>query len=123
MTRYTVVWHASAQDELAALWTAAPDRNAITKAAHLVDVELSQDAATKGVEIAEGLRALVSPPLRILFSVDEEDRLVEVVRVKSLRRVVPLVAAEASRYNELVGAGGSRSIERSEAASRDHFAH
>jgi hypothetical protein len=47
MTRYTVVWHGSAQDELAELWIKAPDRNAVTAAAHLIDVELSQDVATK----------------------------------------------------------------------------
>ena len=82
MTRYTVVWHASAQDELAELWIHAQDRNALTTAAHFIDVELSQDAATKGIDVAEGLRALFSPPLRILFSVNEGDRIVEVVLVK-----------------------------------------
>ena len=54
MTRYTVVWLESAQDELAELWTRAPDRNAVTSAAHVIDVELSQDAPTKGVDLAEG---------------------------------------------------------------------
>jgi hypothetical protein len=84
MTRYTDVWHLSAQDELAELWIAARDRSAITAEAHLIDVELSQDAAAKGVEVAEGLRAFFSPPLRILFSVDEGDRIVEVARVGRL---------------------------------------
>jgi hypothetical protein len=84
MSRYTVVWLESAQDELAELWTIARDRNAVTAAAHIIDVELSHDAATKGVEVSEGLRALSAPPLRILFTVDEGDRLVEVVRVRRL---------------------------------------
>jgi plasmid stabilization system protein ParE len=84
MTRYTVVWHRSAQDELAAIWISTRDRNAVTTAAHVIDVELSQDAAAKGVELSEGLRAFFAPPLQILFSVDEGDRVVEVVRVRRL---------------------------------------
>ena len=84
MTRYTVVWHASAQEELAAIWISEPNRNAVTDAAHLIDVVLSQDAATKGVKLSEGLRAFFTPPLRILFSVNEGDRVVEVVRVRLL---------------------------------------
>jgi hypothetical protein len=59
----------------------ARNRNTVTAAAHLIDVELSQDAAGKGAEISEGLRAFFAPPLRILFSVDEGDRVVEVARV------------------------------------------
>jgi hypothetical protein len=57
MTRYTVVWRRSTQDELAEIWTIARDRNAVTAAAHFIDVELTHDAATKRVEVSEGLRA------------------------------------------------------------------
>jgi len=84
MIRYTVVWPAGSQDELAELWVAAPDRDAITAAAHAIDVDLSEDATVKGVELSEGLRALFAPPLRVLFAVREDDRLVEVLRVKRL---------------------------------------
>jgi hypothetical protein len=69
---------------LAELWTTARDRNAATTAAHIIDLELSQDASTKGVEVSEGLRAFFAPPLRILFTVDDGDRVVEVVRIKRL---------------------------------------
>jgi hypothetical protein len=84
MSRYTVVWTKTALDELAELWINARDRNAVTAAAHVIDAELSQDAATKGVEVAEGLRAFFDPPLRILFAVDEGDRIVEVAGVRRL---------------------------------------
>ena len=84
MTRYTAVWLGSALDELAELWNTARDRNAVAAAAHIIDAELSQDASTKGVEVAEGLRAFFAPPLRVLFTIEEEDRLVEVVRVRRL---------------------------------------
>ena len=82
MTRYTVVWLESAQDELAEIWMDAQNRNAVTAAAHVIDIQLSQDAAGKGVEVSEGLRAFFAPPLRILFSVDEGNRVVEVARVR-----------------------------------------
>ncbi len=84
MTRYTVVWHASVQGDLATLWMNAPDRSAVTAAAYLIDAELAQNAATKGVEVAEGLRAFFAPPLRVLFTVNDGDRLVEVALVRRL---------------------------------------
>ena len=84
MTRYTVVWHEGAQEDLADVWINARDRNGVAAAAHLIDVDLSQDAETKGVDVAEGLRAFFAPPLRILFTVNEGDRITEVVCVRRL---------------------------------------
>jgi plasmid stabilization system protein ParE len=84
MTRYTVVWVESALVELAEIWNHSRDRNAVTAAAHVIDVELSQDGATKGAEVSEGLRAFSARPLRILFAVDEGDRIIEVVRVRRI---------------------------------------
>jgi hypothetical protein len=66
-------------------WVDARNRNAITASAYLIDVELSQDAATKGAEIAEGLRAFSSAPLLVHFPVDDDDRSVGGLRVKRLR--------------------------------------
>jgi hypothetical protein len=60
----------------------APDRNSVTAAAHKVDDELAEDAALKGVPVSEGLRGLTEPPLRVLFTVNDGDRIVEVVRVR-----------------------------------------
>jgi hypothetical protein len=37
MTRFTVVWHALAQDELARIWLDAADRQSVTLAANAVD--------------------------------------------------------------------------------------
>ena len=84
MTRYTVVWEQSALDELTDLWLESPDRNAVTAAAHAIDQTLVRDASTKGTELSEGLRAVFLPPLRRLFTVREEDRIVEVLRVRLL---------------------------------------
>jgi hypothetical protein len=84
MTRYTVVWVQSVEDELVELWLAANDRNDIAAATYAVDQELGLDAGLKGEDLAEGLRSLNIPPLRIIFTVSEDDRLVEVVRVARL---------------------------------------
>lgn len=83
MTRYTVVWVQSALDELAELWTSAPDRNAVTAAADAIDRELRDDASGKGRVLSEGLRALARPPLHVIFAVREDDRIAEVLRVRS----------------------------------------
>lgn len=84
MTRYTVVWVRSARDELAELWLNAPNRNAVTTAARDVDQQLAQDASIQGVELSEGLRSLFVAPLNAIFSVREDDRIVEVLRVRSI---------------------------------------
>jgi plasmid stabilization system protein ParE len=82
MTRYTVVWPRDAEEDLADAWLNAPDRNAVTAAAIAIDKKLSENAATKGLEVSEGLRAFYEAPLRVLFAVREGDRIVEVLRVK-----------------------------------------
>lgn len=84
MTRYTVVWVQSVEDELVEIWLAASDRDAITSATYAVDRELRLDADSKGEELAEGLRSLNESPLRVIFTVSGDDRLVEVVRVARL---------------------------------------
>ena len=84
MTRYTVAWVQSVEDELIEIWLGASDRNAITSATHAIDRELGSDAESKGEVLSEGLRSLNVPPLRVIFTVSTDDRLVEVVRVARL---------------------------------------
>jgi hypothetical protein len=84
MTHYTVVWVQSARDELTELWMEAADRSAVTSAANEIDAELSINASDQGVELSEGLRALFCAPLRVIFTVREEDRMAEVLRVRLL---------------------------------------
>jgi hypothetical protein len=38
----------------------------------------------KGVDVGEGIRAYFAPPIRILYLVREQDRIVEVLRVRRL---------------------------------------
>lgn len=84
MTRYTVVWARDAVNDVADLWLVAGDRDEIALASHRIQQDLAADATAKGVEVSEGLRALNVPPLRILFSVREDDRVVEVLCVKRI---------------------------------------
>lgn len=84
MTRYTVTWHPEAENELTSLWLSADDRNEITEAVQAIDLVLASDAATKGVEIAEGLRAFLAPPLRVIYATRDADRVVEVEFVRRI---------------------------------------
>ncbi|HEX6986422.1 MAG TPA: hypothetical protein VF170_13650 [Planctomycetaceae bacterium] len=84
MTRFTVVWHRAACEELTRLWVRRSDRAALTHATHRIDSELAEDANRKGAEVSEGLRQLTVAPLRVLFVVREDDRIVEVESVAGI---------------------------------------
>jgi hypothetical protein len=82
MTRFTVVWHQKAQDELATLWIEAADRAAVASAAGAIDRCLTSDADGKGTPIIDVIRQFTVPPLRVLFAVSEPDRMVRVLLVE-----------------------------------------
>ena len=46
--KYTVVWRPAAQQALARLWTAGPDRADIAAASNAIDRALKYDPSTKG---------------------------------------------------------------------------
>jgi hypothetical protein len=83
MTRYTVVWHQEALDDLTRLWMDAPDRTAVTLAASAIDQHWAADASEKGTAIPDDLHQLTIPPLRVLFAVSEPDRMVRVLDARS----------------------------------------
>jgi hypothetical protein len=60
---------------------ASTDRRSIAAAADAIDRELAQDAGAVGVTVGDDLRELLVPPLRVLFSVGEPNRLVKVTTV------------------------------------------
>lgn len=78
---YTVVWKPSAKQDLAAIWMAASNRNAVTTASHRIDVLLETDPDTRGTVLYDTVRALVVPPLGVEFEVIEDDRTVWVLSV------------------------------------------
>ena len=78
--RFTVTWHPSAERELAEIWIAATDRQAITQAAHVIDQLLASDPLAQGEEFY-GDRILVALPLAVTFAVNEQDRTVQILQV------------------------------------------
>ena len=77
---YTVVWRPAAEEKLAALWTEADDRRAITSAANSIDTMLRADPLDAGESRVANIRILVIPPLSVYYDVHEDDRLVAVWR-------------------------------------------
>ena len=82
MSRYKVVWLKPAQDQLAELWLKSASRSHVTSAASTIDRNLQISPKKVGAEISEGLRELRVGPLRILYSVDDDEKRVEVASVK-----------------------------------------
>jgi hypothetical protein len=84
MTRHTVIWVPSAEDELGELWLAAMDQEEIANAANTIDRVLRDQAEDAGEEVAEDLRGLDCPPLRVLFEVLADDLIVRILKVKRI---------------------------------------
>lgn len=78
----TVLWVESAEQELASIWMALPNRNKVTEATHEIDHALKRDALSEGVELCEGLYAIERGPLRVIFEILPDDKIVRVVKVK-----------------------------------------
>lgn len=83
---FTVIWVPSAERDLAAIWTATADRNAVTRAAHQIDLRLERDAPSEGESRPGGRRVVHEFPLGVTVSVDEPDRTVRVPRAWEVRR-------------------------------------
>ena len=82
--KFTVVWSPSAGDQLAEIWLDASNRQGVTAAQAAIDVELGEDAHSKGRELAEDLFVFSVAPLQVLFELLEPDRLVRVIGVRQL---------------------------------------
>jgi hypothetical protein len=76
---FTVNWTDAALQQLAAIWLAATDRNAITLASDEIDRELRVDPDTLGRPTFATVREYKHPPLAIEFEVVEPDRIVHVL--------------------------------------------
>ncbi len=79
--KFTVLWSPDAEDDLAAIWLDADDKNAITLAGNQIDASLLQDAHLQGESRDGQLRILFAPPLAIDFEVIEDDRIARVLTV------------------------------------------
>jgi len=84
--RYTLIWKAAVEQGLAEIWTTAANRRAITEAADRIDEELRSRPLAVGESRDEQRRILIEEPLVVVYGVLEEDRIVYVVGVKTVRR-------------------------------------
>ncbi|MHC4176588.1 MAG: type II toxin-antitoxin system RelE/ParE family toxin [Planctomycetota bacterium] len=78
---YTVVWKPAAEEELAQLWTDADDRNAVTAAADEIDRLLRSSPHKQGESRRGSVRVVFIDPIGVFFDVQDQDRLVSVLRV------------------------------------------
>lgn len=83
---FTVVWKPEAERRLAEIWTDAADRNAVTRAAGIIDRALGDDPESLGESRNEGRRVLLEPPLGVIYRVSPADRMVTVVAVWTYER-------------------------------------
>ena len=76
-----MLWTSNAEAKLAETWLHAPDRRHVTQAADKLDQQLGWNAHLVG-ESRAGLRRIAhESPLGIIFSVNEQDRVVSVLDV------------------------------------------
>ena len=83
---FTVLWTPSAEKDLAAVWMAADDRDAVTSAAATIDALLRENPQALGESREESLRITFVAPLGVDFEVLDEDRIVYVLSVWSIER-------------------------------------
>jgi hypothetical protein len=79
--RYTVLWTPAAEQNLAAVWVDADDRNALTSAANTIDRLLAIDPESRGELRFDTVRTFSVPPLGVDFEIVEQDRVVWVLSV------------------------------------------
>lgn len=85
MTKYTVVWHEKALDDLAGIWIASEKQQAVTASVTSIDRILRSDPSIKGVDFY-GDRLLVVITVAVVYVVKDQDRIVEIVAVTASRK-------------------------------------
>lgn len=81
MSAYSVDLSEDAEDQLADIWTRAPDRSAVTSAEVAIMKALGRDPIGQGAEVQEGLYKYRGPPLTYYYSVDLAQKTVHVEAV------------------------------------------
>lgn len=84
--KYTVVTSPVAEDYLARIWLAAPDKQRVTDAFDYMEGKLKYNPEAVGRLHPDGWRIFVVAPLVITFRIKEADR---VVRILSVEYVPP----------------------------------
>lgn len=85
MIKWTVVWEESAEIMLGNIWFGTGQSPKVTEASYQIDKALNIDPRRHGNPLAEGLWVVERPPLRAVFTISEEDRLVRVLSLSIVR--------------------------------------
>jgi hypothetical protein len=84
MSSYRVTLTAKAETDLTELWLAAPDQAELTASADAIDRQLSRDPNGTGIPLFDTVRRCRRDPLVVDFEVIEDDRLVNVLRFRTI---------------------------------------
>ena len=76
---YQIIWMPRALQELAAIWLATANRNAVTAASNAIDLELAARPHTTGRLLFDTVYEYDLPPLGVEFEVIDADRQVLVL--------------------------------------------
>jgi hypothetical protein len=79
---FTVEWMPLAEQRLAEIWNAGPDRQDISDAANGAEYLLRRNPLAEGESRAGDARLMFAHPLSFLFRVDVRNRIVQIVLVK-----------------------------------------
>jgi hypothetical protein len=84
---FRVVWNRRALNQLAAIWVAATDQNAVTVASNTIDQALANDPENEGESRPNHRRVMYSSPLGVRFRVYPDRNLVRVLACWQIRQV------------------------------------
>ena len=85
MIKWTVVWEEPAEVSLGNIWFGAGQSPKVTESSYQIDKALREDALRNGSPLAEGFWVIERPPLRAVFTLSEDDRLVRVLSLSIVR--------------------------------------
>lgn len=74
--RFTVAWAPVAERKLTEIWLSASDRDAVARAADLIEPDLARRPHLVGESRGANQRLFIEPPLAILYEVQMDDRYV-----------------------------------------------
>jgi hypothetical protein len=78
---WAVIWMPPTEQQLAAAWLAAPDRNAVTRAADDIDLVLETFPTTAGEPLFDTVYEYEQPPLTVEYEIDDANHTVYVLNV------------------------------------------
>lgn len=70
---FSITWTNNALNQLATIWMAAANRNAVTAAVHAIDVALAAAPHTVGTQVFDTVYEYTRPPLGVEYEVIDAD--------------------------------------------------